>query len=445
MTALGATELRARGVELVACAFVDYAGIARTFCFPAERLDSATTSGVGASTAFAGFQGDDIYADVHIDGVNIRETDLRLFPDLDSLAGGPDGWGWVAVDQIAVDGTPWPLCPRQFLRRQVDELDRAGLELRAAFELEWYGERLADGEPLHRQPAYGLATLRDVGPYLRVIAERLRAHGVTFEKIHPEYVVGQVETSLTPAAPLRACDDQVLARYVIRGAQSETGVRASFSPIANAGSLGTGLHLHFSCWDGSENLFGVGPEPFGMTRVGRAFLAGVLRDVRGIMALAGSCPLSYRRVGPSLWVGGYSAWGVDNREAALRLIRGWHASRPGASHVEVRPIDGTANPYLLVGAVIATGLAGIRDGLELPDPVVGDPALLSDEERQRSGIALMPSNLEEAASAIESSDVLCSALGPLLVDAISRVRRGTAASSASRTTEELIDFYRWRY
>jgi glutamine synthetase len=445
MSALGATELRARGVTLVACAFVDNAGIGRTFCIPAERLESATISGVGASTAFAGFQGDDGYTDVHVEGVNIRETDLRLFPDLDSLAAGPDGWAWVAVDQIAVDGTPWPMCPRQFLRRQVDELDRAGLEVRAAYELEWYGERLTDGEPLHRQPAYGLATLRDVGPYLRVVAERLNAHGVSIEKIHPEYVVGQVETSLRPAAPLKACDDQVLARYVIRGAQSETGVRASFSPIANVGSLGTGLHLHFSCWHGSENVFGSGPEPYGLTPVGRAFLAGVLRDVRAIMGLAGSCPLSYRRVGPSLWVGGYSAWGVDNREAALRLIRGWHAARPAASHVELRPIDGTANPYLLLGAVIAAGLAGVRDELDLPDPVVGDPALLSAEERRRNSVALMPSNLEEAAEAIESSEALRSALGPLLVDAISRVRRGMAAASASLTAEELIDFYRWRY
>jgi glutamine synthetase len=442
---VGVSELRARGVQLVACSFVDHAGIARAFSVPVERFESALETGVGASTAFGGFQGDDGMADVRVDGASIRETDLRLVPDPSSLAGGPDGWAWVATDQYGLDGSPWPLCARHFLRRQVAELERADLRLSLAYELEWYAERMADGRPLHEQPAYGLTTLRDVGTYLRVIAERLAAHGLTIEKIHSEYVVGQVEVSLTPLPPVEACDAQVLARHVIQTAKETTGVRASFSPITKVGSFGTGMHLHFSCWEDSENLFGVGPEPFGVSTKGRSFMAGVLRDLRAIVALGCSSPLSYLRVGPGLWTGAFTAWGVDNREIALRLIRGWYRSRPQASHVEIRPLDGTGNPYLVVGALIAAGLAGIRDGLDLGEPVAGDPAALPEDERRRRHISPLPATLEEAADALESSADVCAALGAPLVDAIALVRRGQAASSSELSTDQQVEFYRWRY
>jgi glutamine synthetase len=436
-------QLERRGIELVALAFVDNAGVARAKAVPAHALARAAVAGVGSPRVLGVFTGNDGIADAG--ELSLPVGDLRLVPDLGALAGGVDGWGWAPADQIDQEGRAWRLCPRSLLRRTAELARARGYELRMAFELEWYAERV-DGTPVHAGPAYGLPALGDAGPHLAAVARGLAAHGIAAQQVHAEYSPGQLEVSLAAAEPLEAADHCVLARHVIRSCASASELRASFSPLTYAGMVGNGCHLHVSLWQGGTNLFGVGgAEPERMPEAARAFLAGALRALPGLVALGCSSPLSYKRLGPTRWTGAFQCWGVENREAPLRFIAGSAALRPGAANVELKPLDSSGNPYLVAAGLIAAGLDGIEQGTPLPPPVSVDPATLADADRDRLGLDPLPADAESAAAALERSDVLRTAFGEELHGAIVAVRRAEAAAAASLSDEELSAYYRWRY
>jgi len=436
-------ELARRGIELVAVSFVDNAGVTRAKSIPAHRLARAAEVGIGSPRVLGVFQGDDRIAPAG--ELSAPVGDLRLLPDLHALAGGVDGWGWVPGDQLDQEGQVWPLCARSFLRRMIEEARARSLELETAFELEWYAES-EDGEPVHTGPGYSLAALGESGPYLAETNRRLAAHDVPVEQLHAEYSPGQLEVSLGRQGPLDAADRSVLARHVIRTASAAIGLRASFSPLVREGMVGNGCHLHFSLWRDGANLLGCDQtDRYGITPAGRSFLAGVLRELPALVGLGCASPVSYLRLGPTRWTGAFECWGVENREAPLRFIRGSRAARPGAANAELKPLDASGNPYLVSGALIAAGLRGLEEGAELPPETTVDPATLSPGERDRLGLAPLPADLDAAAAALDRSEVLRAALGDELHAAIVAVRRGEAETSRALSGEELLDYYRWRY
>jgi glutamine synthetase len=309
------------------------------------------------------------------------------------------------------------------------------------YELEWYAET-EDGRPVHGTPAYSLNATSQAGAYMRELALRLAAYGLTVEQIHPEYSPGQMEVSVAAADPVAAADNCVATRHAIRTAWSATGVRPSFAPLALQDGLGNGCHLHFSLWRDGRNLLGVDPEhELGITGEGRAFMAGVLRECRALAGLGCACPLSYRRLAPNRWTGAYVCWGSENREAPLRFIRGARAARPDAANAELKMLDSSANPYPMAGAVIAAGLAGLADGIDLPEPVQIEPSRVA----AKLGLERLPEDLDAGADALAGSQLLRAALGASLHDAMVTIRRAESAATAQRDVEQLFEFYRWRY
>ena len=426
----------------MALSFVDNAGIARAKAVPAEALPRALVAGVGSPRVLGVFTGNDAIAPAG--ELSLPVGDLRLVPDLDALAGGVDGWGWAPADQRDQEGEVWPLCPRALLRRTVDAAAARGFELRLAFELEWYAEDAA-GVPVHDGPAYSAVALGDAGEHLAAVAARLALHGIAAQQVHAEYSPGQLEASLPATGPLQAADHCVLARHVIHGAARATGLRASFSPLTYPGMVGNGCHLHVSLWRGDANLLGPGEDGAPSDPSGRAFLAGMLRELPGLVALGCASPLSYHRLGPTRWTGAYRCWGVENREAPLRYIPGSRALRPGAANVELKPLDSSGNPYVVAAAAIAAGLDGIERGAELPPPVAVDPATLPAGERDRLELAPLPGDPEAAAAALEGSETMRRALGEELHGAVVAVRRAEAATTSELADDELSAYYRWRY
>jgi glutamine synthetase len=427
------------GPALVAISFTDIGGIARVKAVPEELFDRARIDGVGASTTFSVFRGDDLMASAH--DLEVPVGDMRLMPDAGSLAGPVDGWSWTAADLHDVEGQPLPTCPRTFLRRMAARAGEAGLRISMAYETEWYAEREADRAPVHSGPGYGLATLADAGSYLRTVAGRLAGYGVPVVQVHPEYSAGQLELSVAPADPVTAADRVVLTRHAIRTAREASGVRASFAPLVRPELLGNGCHLHFSVWRGDDNLL----DPAAEDGTGRAFLAGVLRELPALASIGCASPLSWARIAPSRWAGAFTCWGIENREAPIRVIAGTRAARPASANAELKTGDASGNPYLVAGALIAAGLAGVADGAELPAPVHVDPVRIPEPERAARGIHPLPTDAASAAAALDGSAVLREALGDVLTDVIVAVRRSEAADAAGLSAEHLQERYRWRY
>jgi glutamine synthetase len=427
-------ELRDRGIELVAVSFVDNAGIVRAKTVPAARLEAISRRGVGAPFAFSIFQGNDGMAT----STGYEATgDARLIPDLGRLAGGVDGWGLVPGDLQEQDGEPWAFCTRTFLRRMAGRLAEAGVGMRMTYELEWYAVR-DDGRPAHSQPAYSLNATAEAAAYLSEIARRLAAFGVEVEQLHPEYSPGQMEVSVATADPLGAADASVAVRHAIHTAWRGTGIRPSFSPLPRPDGLGNGCHLHFSLWRDGVNVTGDGAAP---AREGAAFMAGVLRELPALTALGCACPLSYERIVPNRWTGAYGCWGVENREAPLRFIPGTSSARPAGANAELKAVDASGNPYLVAGAVIAAGLAGLEEGAKLPEPVQIEPSRVASDR----GLARLPDSLAAAAAALEASPLMRAALGERLHEAVVAVRRGESTAAAQVSDAALSELYRWRY
>ncbi|MFG2138089.1 glutamine synthetase [Streptomyces sp. NPDC048650] len=449
-------QLDAEGIRTIALTWVDNAGIVRAKGVPAARLDHAARRGVGMSPVFDAFTSDDaVAASDHLGGPT---GDLRLFPDLDRvtvLAAQP-GWAWAPADRYDQQGQPHPACQRQFARRMADRAAAAGLDLRMGFETEWVVTRAPKGhepaqgdvfEPLDHPcagPAYGMTRIVELSDYLRDVTEALTLQGIEVHQIHPEYAPGQFEVSCAPGDPVRAADDAVLVRETVRAVSARHGLRASFAPSVVAGQVGNGCHLHLSLNRDGTSLHRAQDAAWGLAPDAVAFLGGVLGALPALLAVGCPSPASYLRLQPSHWAGVYQCWGIENREAALRLIPGAPDDPDGGS-AEVKTFDGAANPYLVVGAVIAAGLHGVETGAQLPAPETEDPGTLGVRERARRGIVRLPGTLTEAADRFEKSAPLHEAMGKVLHGAVLAVRRAEEARFAETGAEELAAATRWRW
>jgi glutamine synthetase len=431
------------GVELVAATFVDNAGITRAKLVPAARFAAAERAGIGASTVFAVFTGTDTLAPVG--DLDVPTGDFRLVPDTEALIVDASGWAWAPADIHDQEGDPWPFCARGFLRRMLRAASQRQYQLRMAYETEWTA--YADtGAPVHAGPGYSLIAAGAARTHLDAVARRLRQLNVPVDQMHAEYSPGQLEVSVAATDPLAACDRVVVVRDVIRMVARELGQRVSFAPLTSVDGLGNGAHLHVSLWRDNENLFGSDTaHRDGLTATGRAFLAGVVRELPALVTVGCASPVSYQRIRPSAWTGAYRCWGVENREAPIRVIRGTYTTRPGGANAELKPIDASGNPYLVAGALIAAGLAGIDDGLDLPPETVIDPATLTPVQRDELGIDPLPMTMPEAIDALRGSIVLRDAFGGELHDALVGVREREHADASPRTVAALIDYYRHRY
>jgi glutamine synthetase len=443
--ALGDT-LAADGVAGVALTYVDNAGVTRVKTVPVGGLAPAAGWGVGMSPVFDVFCVDDSITAGRLAGG--PTGDLRLYPDLDRvvrLAAQP-GWAWAPVDRFTQDGDEHPGCQRSFARRMASEAAAAGLDVRMGFEIEWALGVDGPGEfrPACSGPAYGMTRMVELSDYCRDLMVALTAESVEVLQLHPEYAAGQFEVSTAPLDPVGAADHVLLVRETIRAVSRQHGLVASFAPAVVAGLVGNGQHLHLSVHrDG--NLLAGGPGPYGMTAAGESFLAGVLDALPALCGVGAPSVASHVRLVPSHWAGVYRCWGRENREAALRLVTGSTGERSTAANVEVKCFDASANPYLVVGAVLAVLLESVDKGLRLPPEVTGDPAAVDPAELMRLGVERLPVSAEATLACLEKSDLLKTAMGEWLYDAFTAVRRAEIALFADSSPDQVVAATRGRY
>jgi glutamine synthetase len=230
-------------------------------------------------------------------------------------------------------------------------------------------------------------------------------------------------------------------RATIRAVGRRHGVRTSFSPKVDAAGVGNGGHVHISPWRDGTNLMSGGNGPYGLTSEGESFVGGVLAHLPALLALGAPSVASYLRLVPQHWAGAYACWGLENREAALRLVTGSTGSEAWAANLEVKCVDLHANPYLLLAGLIAAG----ADGRPLPDPMDVDPAALGDAELARRGVERLPTTLRESLAAFLDDQVLAEAFGRPLVDSIAAVRESELEALGASSPEQVADASRWTH
>jgi glutamine synthetase len=430
------------GVRLVRFLYCDNGGIVRGKATHVQGLARRMREGIGQSLAMQAFAGFDALAPVAGMG---PVGEFRLLPDPTTFVVLPYAphSGMLLCDLYAQDLQPWAACPRTFLKRMVAAAADEGIAVEAAFEHEFYLARaLPEGgyEPYDHSLCYSSAGFDSSAEIIDDIVAALEHQSIQIEQFMPELGPGQQEISIAHASALHAADHAIQVRETVRGVAHQHGVVASFAPKPFLDQAGSGAHIHFSLWGvhsgehAGQNLL---YDPNGpISTLGKAFIAGVLAHLPALLALTCASANSYRRLLPHFWASAYSAYGVDNREAAVRIPSPFWGREAESTNLELKPADHSGNPYLALGGLIAAGLDGVRHRLDPGEPVDVDPASLSDEERERRGIARLPQSLDAALDALASDIVLRDALGPTLATAYIAVKRLEAQHFASLPPEE---------
>ncbi|MEB3261824.1 MAG: glutamine synthetase family protein [Cyanobacteriota bacterium] len=431
--------LATQGVRRVAITFVNHAGAPLVKVVPLAGLAAAVRQGVGFSPVADAFRSDGGIDPAH--RLARPDDDLRLRADAEalSLLEPGSGWAWAPGERRFRSGAPYPCDQRLFCRNQQTCLAEAGLELTAGFELEWLiAVRDPEGRPQPAVPGgpYGADRLVEGLDYATALLEALDGAGLPWVQFHPEYGAGQFELSLAPGTAVEAADRLVLARLLIQRVSRRFGWYCSFSPKPSLDRVGSGGHLHISVRQSGQPLLQDGAGPGGLSPQGEAVVASLLEQLPALMPLA--CPLevSYLRMAPSSWAAPFRVWGIENREAALRLI----PSGPdgAAANVELKVADLAANPYLLLGAAQAV----VRDGLSrrpvLPPPVSGDPARLPPGAADR-----LPGSLTEASTCFSASRLMLDAMGADLHGSLIDSQQAEVRRSAGVGSEALVASSCW--
>jgi glutamine synthetase len=396
--------------------FLDYTSTPRLRIIPVKRalslLESRPKLSIGITKACLGLlQNDTIIPGVWATG------EYRLYADFSSLRPGPyEGYAFVQCEFHEADGSTAPLCPRSLLRSTLLKAKSKNLEFLVGFEIEIvFMSRSEDGS---------LTTLSDSGGHawsasralhgnkildmLHQIYDSLAVSGIYLEQWHPESATGQYEFVLPRLPPLEAVDALLHAREIISTVVAGYSMRATLYPKPFSDMGGTASHIHISI--SSPN----GDEK----EVYEPFYAGILKHLQAIIAFTYSNPSSYDRMADGCWAGGrWVSWGTQNRETALRKIED--------SHFEIKVIDGLANVYLALAAIVAAGTKGVADKLELTlGDCSKDPAQLSDEEKKTLGISeMLPKDLGTALETLEDDGELTDLVGKEVVARYIAVKR----------------------
>ena len=418
--------------------WVDNAGISRGKAATSFALPGALRNGVGMTV---GQQSLPMMFDAVVPETGLGAVgEVRLRADLETFTMLPYAPGHAAVmaDMVERSGTPWAHCPRLFLKRQVARANALGLEVYSSFENEFFLFR-QDGAPLD---ATNYATLEAFEVERNVIDDVLKAleaAGLEPEMYYPEAGTGQQEISIAPAKGVAGADRQVLFKTIVKGVAAQHGLRASFAAKPVPTSTGSGCHLHLSLWRNGQNAFFEPNDPIKLSPLAYQAIAGVLGHLPALCAITVPSVNSYRRLQPGWWAGAYTCYGLDNREASVRVLSAHLLPEASGSstNFELKTCDASSNPYLALGAVIAAALDGIEHQWHPGAPLESAPGSLTNEERVDRRITLLPTSLEEAINQFEVNRVLPAALGPELTRSFIAIRKAEAAYFQEHPEEEL--------
>lgn len=350
-------------------------------------------------------------------------------------------------DIFTPDGTPFEGDPRGLLKRTLARLKERGYVFNVGPEPEFFLFKRNGGENMHPVP-------HDVGGYfdfspndeaVRVrteLMEALNRMGLEIEVGHHECALGQHEIDFRFADALRTADNVLTLKYTVKAIADQHGLVASFMPKPIFGINGSGMHCHQSLFDtNGNNLFFDARDPFHLSTLAYGFIAGQLTHARGLSAVVAPTVNSYKRLVPGYEAPVYIGWAQTNRSALIRIPR-HTAGMDKAVRVELRCPDPSCNPYLAFTAMLAAGLDGIDNGLELPKPLNNINVYhLDSEDRSRLGVKELPGSLIEALRELDESTLVKTSLGPVVYDAFRRAKLEEWGAYRSSVTDWEVDRY----
>lgn len=349
--------------------------------------------------------------------VRIEESDMYLYPDLDTLEIFP--WrpqqGKVArliCDVYRPNGQPFEGDPRYILKKVLKEAGDLGYEFNVGPELEFFLYHTDDnGQPTtltHEKAGYFDLGPIDLGENARRdMVLTLEDMGFVIEASHHEVAPAQHEIDIKYEKALKTADNIMTFKLAVKTIAKRHGLHASFMPKPKYGVNGSGMHINMSLFKDGINIFDEQNDRLGLSREAYYFIGGIMKHIKGMAAITNPIVNSYKRLVPGFEAPVYIAWSATNRSPLIRIP----ASRGEETRIELRCPDPSANPYLTLAVCLAAGLDGIRNGIKPQDSVDKNIFKMSLEERALANIETLPGTLFEAIEEFESDEFVQSVLG----------------------------------
>lgn len=392
-------------VEFIRLQFTDAYGTLKNVAITANHLEEALDNKI-------------MFDGSSIDGfVNIEESDMFLYPDLDTFAIFP--WrpqvGKVArliCDVYNPDGTPFEGDPRYILKKELRRAADLGYTFDVGPECEFFLFHTDDeGRPTtltHEKAGYFDLGPLDLGENARrdmVLA--LEKMDFTIETSHHEMSPAQHEIDFKYDNALKTADNIVTFKLVVRSIAKRHGLFASFMPKPVYGVQGSGMHINMSLQKDGKNVFADVDGKNGLSKEAYYFIAGLMEHAKGMSVITNPLVNSYKRLVPGFEAPVYIAWSRTNRSPLIRIP----AARGAGTRVELRNPDTATNPYLALAVCLAAGLDGIEKKMQVADEVKDNIYAMSEEERKAAHIESLPANLLEAVKEFEKDQYIQNTLG----------------------------------
>jgi glutamine synthetase len=412
--------LEERDVRFVRLWFTDVLGFLKSVAVAPAELDSAFDEGIGFDgSAIEGF-------------ARVYEADMLAKPDPATFQilpwrGETPATARMFCDITMPDGSPSYADPRHVLKRSLSRAADLGFTFYTHPEIEFFlfknaHELGSSPVPVDRSGFFD-HTAQGVGQdFRREVITMLESMGISVEFSHHEGAPGQQEIDLRYADALSTADNIMTFRTIVREVALSQGIYASFMPKPFADHPGSGMHTHLSLFEGDTNAFHSAGAEYQLSKVGRSFIAGLLKHAAEITAVTNQWVNSYKRLVGGGEAPAYVCWGHNNRSALVRVPM-YKPMKGASTRIELRSIDSACNPYLAFALIVAAGMKGIEEEYELPREAEDDVWALSEGERRALGIDPLPHNLDEAIRLLEGSELVAETLGEHVFDFFLRNKR----------------------
>ncbi|HMC16723.1 MAG TPA: glutamine synthetase family protein [Albitalea sp.] len=376
--AVEAVKRSGTGKVKVACSDID--GILRGKYLHLEKFLGAVDSGFGfCDVVFGWDSSDNCYDNATVTGWQHGFPDALARLDLDTQRNVPwdGGVPFFLGEFINTDGSPYPVCPRQTLKRVLKRAEKLGVVPFCGVEFEWFNfaetpQSWAAKKGVGPEPitpgmfGYSLLRMNHKREFFNALMDEMPAFGIPIEGLHTETGPGVYEVAILFSEALEAADRAILFKTGAKEIGSRFGIMPSFMAKWNAQYPGCSGHIHQSLSDGKRNLFYDARSQRKMSALFESYLAGQVACLMEFAPMFWPTINSYKRLVDGFWAPVKPTWGIDNRTASFRVIAG----SPKATRLETRCPGADINPYLAMAAVVAAGLHGVEKGLKLSAPPI---------------------------------------------------------------------------
>ena len=416
--------LEERDIRFVRLWFTDVLGFLKSVAIAPPELENAFAEGIGFDgSAIEGF-------------ARGSESDMLLKPDPATFSILPwrtekPGAARIFCDIALPDSAPSPADSRNVLKRVLEKAAKMGYTCYTHPEIEFFLFKDAPTSGVKPTPVdsggYFDQTPIAIGQdFRRQAITLLEAMGVSVEFSHHEVAPGQQEIDLRYADALSTADNIMTFRHIIKEVALDQGCHASFMPKPFTEHPGSGMHTHFSLFEGEKNAFYKDGSISGeLSNVGKSFIAGILKHAPEFIAVTNQWVNSYKRLHGGGEAPAKISWGAQNRDAMIRIPR-YKPNKENSTRIEFRAPDSACNPYLAFAVTIAAGLKGVESGYELG--IDESPASL-------------PADLNEAILAMQESELVRQCLGEHLFDYFLRNKRAEWLEYSKQVTAFELDRY----